>query len=634
MYLKLADRLVKQGDFAGALQAIAKAREVEPGNRYAIAYEERVRHLLEQSENPGSSPLSGPNAPGSSNQSAGMLEDFPTAEKQIRRIATVLPKTPAKPSARPPQPDSKNIAILTKVASLLTTANEHLVQQRFNLALETVARAALLDPKNKDIRTIEARIRATQEEEQRRAGRLREERALEEKRERDRALQQELDRLKFERDCKRQDEENQRRSAQEKKIEQSLRRANDFLKAGQLDEAQCEFSFVSVLAPGRPEVLSLETELSRSREERDRLEQEAYRRHREEVRLREQQLRDEIGRCIHEAEDFAARELFGDALRVLTDAYLRDPNNRDVEACENRILAARKSLEEDREVLRLRQEEQARKRVEEAESLRHQERWATLRHAVLQQEEDQKKKTEMEIANHLQAARLYLDGDQFKDALAEIALAFVLNPLHPDVRAMEQEINARKAPQAPARPPTPVILSPEVEADLEAIAKHIAGAKHLMSERRFAAALHEVNQALTRDPENIAARRLASRIEKEQQKEGEEHRDGRQRGSGSSSARHLRPDHGNPPTLHPAALSLGDFLGPTASPHLPLPVSPGENASPGGARKQWLKKFFDRLAGPDASPGISFPRAGPPEGPGLVNRPDSDLDSLRGGVSY
>jgi tetratricopeptide (TPR) repeat protein len=631
MYLKLADRLVKQGDYAGALQAIAKAREVEPGNRYAIAYEERVRHLLQESENQGPFSLLPGTLPPASGASTGILEDFPTAEKQIRKIATFLPKAPVKP----PPPDSKNIAILSKVASLLSSANHYLTQQRFSLALETVARATLLDPKNKDIRTIEERIRATQDEERRRAGRLMEERALEEKRERDRALQQELERLKFERECKRQDEENQRRNAQEQKIAQSLRRANDFLKAGQLDEAQCEFAFVSVLAPGAAEVLTLEAELTRSREDRDRVEQEAYRRHREEERLREQELREEVDRCIREAEVFASQELFNDALRVLTDAYLRDPNNRDVEACENRILSARKASEESRETLRHRQEEEARKQAKEAEARRHQEEWATLRHAVLQQEEDQKRKTETAISNHLRAARMYLEGDRLKEALAEVALAFVLNPLHPDVKAIEREINVLKPPPAPARSPsTPVLLSPEVEADLEAIAKHIAGAKHLMTERRFAAALHEVNQALTLDPENVAAKRLASRIRKEQKKESEQQRDESPRGSGSSSRRELRSEHVTPATLHPATLALGDFLEPFPSLPLPAPVGAGETLGSGGVRKHWLKKLLDVLGGTQNGPGAPLNQASTQTNPPLFSRPNSDLDSLRGGVSY
>lgn len=618
MYLKLADKLVKQGDYAGALQAIVKAREVEPGNRYAIAYEERVRQLLENAASQEGLPIPLPPAAPPN----GMLEDFPTAEKQIRRIATVFPKVARKKESAQPEPDSKNIAILSKVASLLTTANQYLVQQRFNLALETIARATLLDPANKEIKAIEERIRATMDEERQRAGRLLEERALEEKRERDQALKQELERLKSERERKRQDEENLRRTAQEQKIAQSLRRANDFLKAGQLDEAQYEFAFVSVLAPGAPDVLALEAELARSREDRDRLEQEAYRRHREEERLREQQLRDEIGRCILEAETLASRELFDDAMRVLTDAYLRDPNNRDVEACENRILSARRAAEENREHLRRFQLEEAHRKVEERETRRAKEEWATLRHAVIKQEEDQKRKTALAISNHLRAARMYLDGDRYKEALAEVALAFVLNPLDPDVKAMEQEINGRKPPRVPERPaPTPVHLSPEVEANLEVIAKHLAGAKHLLGERRFAAALHEVNQALVLDPENVVARRLSSRIGKEQQKESEQQHERSRRPSGSSSSRESTP------ALQPITLTPGDLLGqpsPGATPAQPV-------VAVEGTRKHWLKKLIDRLAEPETNPGEQHTQGG--GGPQLY-RPDSDLDSLRNRVIY
>jgi hypothetical protein len=631
MYLKLADRLVKQGDYAGALQAIAKAREVEPQNRYALAYEERVRRLLQESENQiPSTNLSGlPQHP--SPQNSGTLEDFPTAEKQIRRIATVLPKTPPKD----PQPDSKNVAILTKVASLLATANQYLAQQRFSLALETIARATLLDSKNKDIRTIEERIRAAQEEERLRAGRLREERALEEKRERDRALQEELERIKIERDRKRQDQENQKRSAQEQKIAQSLNRANEFLRAGQLDEAQCEFAFVSVLSPGTPEVLSLERELLRSQQDRERLEQEAYRRHREEERLRAEQLRAEITQCIREAETFAGREQFADALRVLTDAYLRDPNNKDVEACENRILSARRAWEGNREALRLQQEEEARKRTEEEEARRQQQEWATLRHAVIQQEEEQLRKTEAAIATHLQAARLYLQGEQTKEALAEVALAFVLNPLHPEVKEMEQKIKALSSPLIPKSTPSkPVVLSPEVEADLEAIAKHLAGAKHLITEQRYAAALHEVNQALVLDPENVAAKRLASRITKEQETESKEHHRTSHRASSSSTPREMHPHPFTPPSLHPATLALGDYLQQQPLSVLPTTfVTKQDSVAPGGERKHWLKKLVDRLAGSDSGPtGPAGP--GPASGPHPFSRPDSDLDSLRSGVSF
>lgn len=632
MYLKLADRLVKQGDYAGALQAIARARQAEPGNRYAIAYEERVRLLLQESENQFSQPPPSDSVPTAPPPPASTMDDFPTVEKQIRKIATVLPN--GRP--RELQPDSKNIAIMSKVASLLSTANQYLAQQRFIMALETVARASLLDPKNKDIHTIEERIRATQEEERRRAGRMREERALEEKKERDRALQEELERLKFERERIRQDQEDQKRSAQEKKITQSLRRANDFLKAGQIDEAQCEFAFVSVLAPGSADVLTLEKELARYQEERERLEQEAYRRRREEERLRAQQLREEITQWIGEAEEFAGQEQFGDALRVLTEAYLRDPTNKDVEACENRILTAQRAWEENRDALRRQREEEARRKIEEEEEQRHKQEWATLRHAVIQQEEDQQRRTEAAIAGHLQAARLYLDGHRLKEALAEIALAFVLNPLHPDVKAMEQEIK-RLTPVQTSRHPAPasVDLSPEMEAQLEAIAKHLAGAKILSSQKRFAAALYEVNQALTLDPDNVAARRLASRITKEQEEESKQQRQSSQHGTGSSSPRMFRVEQLTPASVHPPTLALGDFLQqPPVAYASPPPGAADEGAVAGNGRKHWLKKLIDQLAMSGTDTDASSSPGSQHHGPHPYPRPDSDLDSLRGGVSY
>src|SRR5512147_200034 len=50
LLLRNADRLVKEGQYAAALEAIAGAREKDPRNPYAIAYEERVKYLMKQKE--------------------------------------------------------------------------------------------------------------------------------------------------------------------------------------------------------------------------------------------------------------------------------------------------------------------------------------------------------------------------------------------------------------------------------------------------------------------------------------------------------------------------------------------------------------------------------------------------------
>ena len=49
MSLRLADALVKKGDYEGALRVIQKAKERDPRNKYADAYRERVLALLRES---------------------------------------------------------------------------------------------------------------------------------------------------------------------------------------------------------------------------------------------------------------------------------------------------------------------------------------------------------------------------------------------------------------------------------------------------------------------------------------------------------------------------------------------------------------------------------------------------------
>src|SRR5512141_303582 len=46
IFLKQADKLVREGNYTSALEEIAKARGRDPRNLYALAYEERVRSLV------------------------------------------------------------------------------------------------------------------------------------------------------------------------------------------------------------------------------------------------------------------------------------------------------------------------------------------------------------------------------------------------------------------------------------------------------------------------------------------------------------------------------------------------------------------------------------------------------------
>lgn len=120
MFLKLADKCVREGNLAGALALIQKARAENPENRYAEAYEERVLALMP----PGSAPVA----------------------------ATPATATPVPPPA-PALP-------LTEIVGLLSRAYNALSSSDFNGALDILAEARTLDPDNSDIAALEEQIKS------------------------------------------------------------------------------------------------------------------------------------------------------------------------------------------------------------------------------------------------------------------------------------------------------------------------------------------------------------------------------------------------------------------------------------------------------------------------------------------
>jgi len=123
--LRLADKLVRDGDHKGALTAILKAREMDPANRYAEAYEERVRALMNESS-PGEE-----HAPG----------------EPAKATAVMSPVTAA-PSTR-----------LAEIVALLDQANAAIMRSDFPEALEYIGKARQLDPDNRDVLVLEEEIR-------------------------------------------------------------------------------------------------------------------------------------------------------------------------------------------------------------------------------------------------------------------------------------------------------------------------------------------------------------------------------------------------------------------------------------------------------------------------------------------
>ncbi len=123
--LKVADKLVRNGDLKGALDAILKARQLDATNRYAEAYEDRVRALLQKSA------LTEERVP-----DAGTEED------------TAPAPTTAAPSSR-----------LAEIVELLDHANASIARNEFHEALDYIGKARQLDPENEDIGVLEEQVR-------------------------------------------------------------------------------------------------------------------------------------------------------------------------------------------------------------------------------------------------------------------------------------------------------------------------------------------------------------------------------------------------------------------------------------------------------------------------------------------
>lgn len=125
-FLKLADKCVREGNLAGALALIQKARAENPENRYAEAYEERVKAL--------------------------MPPDAGTTTPPAPPAVAAAPRTQAPPAA-PAMP-------LAEIVDLLSKAYDALSNSDFSGALAILGEARQLDPTNGDITALEEQISA------------------------------------------------------------------------------------------------------------------------------------------------------------------------------------------------------------------------------------------------------------------------------------------------------------------------------------------------------------------------------------------------------------------------------------------------------------------------------------------
>jgi hypothetical protein len=507
MSLREADKFVKEGNYKAALEAIAKARKLDPSNPYAIAYEERVRTLLR------------PQQHNSGTESA--VKDVATGAlitpylEQISKLAIQQEQTSAAASSmnqldaterkreeeeRFKQEELRRAAIASKIASLLTRAQQYFAREDFSRALDEIARALLLDPENEKAHALEHQVRSAQEEISKRKEEERSRKSQEEEQKRQHRLKTERERIQREQEERKRREVESRRLAQEQKVEQYLQRSRQLLADGRLHEAQNELAFVVVIDPLNAGVAKLGEQIRVKQEQQRQAELELRRKKEEEEKKRLEAIKTTVKKHIDNAHQLAASGEFGEALRVITRAYVLDPINEELQECENSVIAAQEEAVHAAELKRIAEEEEQRRKEEEEHRQREQEERERVLQGTSVEDEEKQREEQKRIQLHLATANEHLANQRFDRALAEVALAFLVNPLREDVRQMEQRILATRDQNTQISFPEVPAEAPQDEDAKVAIAVHVKEANRLRGEHEYARALDELAKAFILDP--------------------------------------------------------------------------------------------------------------------------------------
>ena len=542
MTLRLVDRLVREGKYAQAMRALEKARSTQPKNPYINAYEERIRSLLQaqQDASRGMHDFSIWGEYENPLEVRSLAADMPSVEGQMNAIA--IPMRPPQPAQettsqkpprqeptlpQPPQPEmpeppaparaeDKRIAILAKVASLLGQANEYLAQNEYERALEEIWRASLLDPENKDILELEERVKGARAEALELETETQERATREREHEAERRLQEEMEHVRREQEEKGRQEEESRRAAQRQKLQSCLDKCRALIHERRLKEARTEVSFALVIDPENPEAVTLQHTII-AQEEEIRL-AELRRQQEEEERCEREATMAQIREAIAAARAAAERQDFNEALRALTTAYVLDPGNEELQACESAILSEREEWKRRQEEERRRHERELQRQREREQQRREDEERTRLLAAKQAEAEARKNAIREQVEAHLSRAVDFLADDLFEKALAEVALAFMADPLNEEIKSIEQMALQAQEEARSIQADTDRSADPERIPDPETsarIALMLEAADRFASECDFSRAFDEIARGYALDPRNAAVEECEERVQAE-----------------------------------------------------------------------------------------------------------------------
>lgn len=139
MLLKHVDQLVKEGKYEDALKVISRARAADPGNLYALAYEERVLALLNDHRH-------------------RVLHPGETLDQHLLPQGDTQVPHPAETEAGPEPVVQLSEDMRARVAMMLSRAHELRNRGEFDRALDEVSRAFLIDSSSPELIRLERQL--------------------------------------------------------------------------------------------------------------------------------------------------------------------------------------------------------------------------------------------------------------------------------------------------------------------------------------------------------------------------------------------------------------------------------------------------------------------------------------------
>jgi tetratricopeptide (TPR) repeat protein len=456
VYLRRADKLVKNGKYAEALDEIHRARKQNPKNLYALAYEERVRSIMAAAQTDGEVQEQQEPAVDLEKISTRAIAEAQRSADAASKKKMRLEQIRREEEAVREREEQQRAAIRKKVYDLLIKAREYHHHKEFNRALDEIARVHMIDPSNETAGALEEQIRADQDKAHRQAEIDRKKRQDEEEQRRKEYVKAELERIRQEGEERKKKAEEARMKAQQLKVQQHISHAKKLCEEGYLDDALAELAFVVVIDPLNEEVIVLEQQIRELEEEQQAAELERLEREKQKQMKARRETQEKIQKHVEAANEFIRKKKFSDALRVISSAYVLDPLNKQLQLAEEEILKSRDQWLREAEEIRQREEDERRRRQEEEmKKLLHdaKRKAGGAEDGAGRTADDEK---EQKISEYLESARTYLAERQYENALGEIALAFVIDPFNEEINRLEEEIlhaQQRRRTVAEKQPP-------------------------------------------------------------------------------------------------------------------------------------------------------------------------------------